>query len=258
MAQTFSQAQTCNLICNGDFESPAISSTPSFYSSSLLSCWQTTASDSAMELCQAGYGGVSGYSGNQFLEMNAFFVSTIFQNFNVNPATTLAISFAHKGRAGIDTVGVQFGPVGGPYIDLGLFADSMTTWGYYTVFCTVPNSGTFYSLRFNSIYASWNNPGIGNFLDDVEVCISSLETSENEITNGIDIYPNPAHDAFYINTLGLQDLEIEIISMSGQKKAAYHSSGEDRVLISEKLAKGIYIAKIYNKSFSSNHKLIIH
>lgn len=160
----------CNLLCNTDFENNQVTSSVGIFDASLVPCWQTTASDNKIEVWGSGFNGVPSYSGNQFIELNAYMVSTLFQNFSSTPGTLITISFAHRGRAGIDTMSLGIGPVGGPYNILGVFADDNIAWGYYTLSYILPSGvGTNFSLRFNSIYASGGNPGIGNFLDAVSV-----------------------------------------------------------------------------------------
>jgi gliding motility-associated-like protein len=162
-------SQTCNLLCNADFENPQNGGWHLTYNS-LFPCWYTTASDSAIEVWWTGFNGVPAYHGNQFIELNAYQVATMYQNFVSAPGTQLTIGFAHRGRAGVDTMSVSIGPVGGPYTTLGIYGDNNVAWGYYTVSYTIPaGAGNYYSLRFNSIYATGGNQSIGNFLDDVSV-----------------------------------------------------------------------------------------
>ena len=163
------KSQNCSLICNGDFENPVIGHW-TFIADTLFQCWKTTESDSILEIWWTGYNGVPAYHGNQFNEMDAWVHATIYQNFTVAPGTNTTIGFAHRGRAGVDTMSLSIGPVGGPYVTLGKYADGNVNWGYYTVNYTIPAGfGSYYSLRFNSIYNAGGNPGLGNFLDDVSM-----------------------------------------------------------------------------------------
>jgi gliding motility-associated-like protein len=164
----------CNLLCNTDFENNQNSPSVVIVDQSFVPCWKTTASDSMIEIWHTGFNGVPSYSGNQFIELNAYMVSTLYQNFIVTPGTAITASFAHRGRAGIDVMSVEIGPVGGPYTFLGNFSDGDTAWGYYTVNYTVPMGlGNNYSIRFNSVSASGGNPAIGNFLDAISVNLPS-------------------------------------------------------------------------------------
>ena len=167
----------CNLLCNTDFENLQNCPSVIIVDTSLVPCWGTTASDNKIEVWHTGFNGVPSYSGNQFIELNAFFVSTLFQNFTAAPGQSLTVSFAHRGRVGVDVMGVEVGPVGGPYTSLGTFTDGNTAWGYYTVSYVVSSGfGTNFSLRFNSISATGGNPALGNFLDAISVVLPSNAT----------------------------------------------------------------------------------
>lgn len=162
----------CNLLCNTDFDNNQVTVPAglAIVDASQVPCWQTTATDNQIEIWNNGFNGVPAYSGNQFIELNAYMVSTIFQNFIVAPGTAITISFAHRGRQGVDVLGLDIGPVGGPYTTLGSYSDGNTAWGYYTVNYTVPMGlGNSYSLRFNSVSAAGGNPAVGNFLDAITV-----------------------------------------------------------------------------------------
>lgn len=167
----------CNLLCNTDFEDLQNSPTVIIVDTSLVPCWGTTAADNKIEVWHTGFNGVPSYSGNQFIELNAFFVSTLFQNFTTTPGSTITASFAHRGRAGVDVMSVEIGPAGGPFTLLGTFSDGNLAWGYYTVTYTVPiGLGNNYSIRFNSVSAAGGNQAIGNFLDAISVDLPSNTT----------------------------------------------------------------------------------
>jgi len=167
----------CSLLCNTDFDNNQVTLTVGIVDASLVPCWQTTASDNKIEVWTSGFNGVPSYSGNQFIELNAFMVSTLFQNFSTTPGAQIVASFAHRGRAGTDVMSVEIGPVGGPYTLLGTFSDGNTAWGFYTVNYTIPMGlGSNYTIRFNSISAAGGNPAIGNFLDAISVNLPSSAT----------------------------------------------------------------------------------
>ncbi|MBC7696167.1 MAG: gliding motility-associated C-terminal domain-containing protein [Burkholderiales bacterium] len=174
LVSSFSLKAQCNLLCNTDFDNNQVTLTVGIVDASLVPCWGTTASDNKIEVWASGFNGVPSYSGNQFIELNAFMVSTLYQDFMATPGTLITASFAHRGRAGTDVMSVEIGPVGGPYTLLGTYSDGNTAWGYYTVNYTVPMGlGNNYSLRFNSISAAGGNPAIGNFLDAITVALPS-------------------------------------------------------------------------------------
>lgn len=174
----------CNLICNTDFENEQV--TPSnnwtLVNQSNLSCWNTTASDSLIEVWGTGFNGVPAYSGNQFIELNANFVSTLYQDFLALPGSTVDISFAHRGRSGVDVMSVSIGPPGGPYTTLGTFSTNNTAWQYYTVNYTFPAIAQVdYSLQFNSVSAAGGNQGVGNFLDAISITMPAINVNSTII-----------------------------------------------------------------------------
>ncbi len=254
-------SQSFNLICNGNFENPVVSSSPGMCSVSILSCWQTTAPDQMVELWQSGFNLVPSYSGNQFLELNANYVSTIFQDFYASPGSSLEISFAHRGRAGIDTLSVEVGPIGGPYSNLGYFADDNTNWGHYTIYASVPNPGNLYRIKFISVYAALQLPSVGNFLDSVTVYYSKTGIQEQFGNFHLSISPNPFNQSFNLilpeNTT--TPVRISITDLHG--KTVYDGklpASENRYFNLEipELVNGIYLLKA-ESSGTVYHKKIV-
>ena len=125
----------CTFLCNTDFEDDKFVNAGQFgfFHQDLVSCWSTTASDQQIEIWGSGFGGVPAFSGNQFAELNANMVSTLFQNFSASLGSSVEINFAHRGRAGIDVMSVEIGPIGGPYQNLGNFTADNNAWVYNTV-----------------------------------------------------------------------------------------------------------------------------
>lgn len=145
-------------------------------------CWKTTASDSIIEIWATGYNGVPSYSGNQFAELNGNMVSTLYQNFIASPGSTATVSFAHRGKLGVDELSVSIGPVGGPYIIVDTFSAGNTTWVNHSFSYTFPNNAaTNYSLRFNSVSATGGNQLTGNFLDAVKMTLGQPVISINVV-----------------------------------------------------------------------------
>ena len=163
-----------NSFCNSDFETPvATGTTPNLVNETAVPCWDTTSADGIIEIWPPGFEGVAPYSGNNLIELNGNTPGTLFQDFTVIPGTTISVSFAHRGRQGNDVVGVEVGPLGGPYTNLGNFTDGNTAWALHTVNYTIPTgAGTDYTLRFVSVSSTGGNPSIGNLLDAIS--ISSL------------------------------------------------------------------------------------
>lgn len=237
----------CNLLCNTDFENNQITVTVGIVDQNFVPCWKTSASDSMIEVWHTGYNGVPAYSGSQFIELNAYMVSTLYQNFIVSPGTNVTISFAHRGRAGTDVMSLEIGPVGGPYTSLGTFSDGNTSWGYYNTNYTIPTGqGSYFTLRFNSISAAGGNPAIGNFLDAISVNLSSNSilnfsstpvscyggndgTASVSITNGSPPYSftwTPTGS----NTASTSGLSAGIYSLSAQESNGCIKSGTIQIM----------------------------
>ena len=165
------QVNSCNFLCNTDFEDDNLVQNGQFgfFNEKLVSCWNTTATDNLIEIWGSGFQGVSAYSGKQFAELNANMVSTLYQNFKASLGSKVIISFAHRGRAGLDKMSVKIGPVSGPFVDLGTFSADNTQWVYSNLTYSFPSSGpNEYTLRFESVSAA-GGATVGNFLDAISV-----------------------------------------------------------------------------------------
>jgi gliding motility-associated-like protein len=159
-----------NTLCNGSFEQPtATGAFPNLINQNLVPCWKTTAADGIIEIWPTGFEAAP-YAGNQLIEMNGNSVANIYQDFIVNPGTTLDITFAHRGRQGNDAVRVEIGPAAGPFVTLGNFTDGNTAWVLHTVNHVIPASDSpNYRLRFVSVSAAGGSPSVGNLLDAISV-----------------------------------------------------------------------------------------
>jgi gliding motility-associated-like protein len=173
-----------SILCNTDFENNQVISGSNFLitNQNNVPCWKTTASDSMIEVWGNGFSGVPSYSGNQFVELNANMVSTLFQNFIAKSGNQIEISFAHRGRSGTDVMSVEIGKIGGPYINLGNFSAGNTAWVFNSLIYTIPNtiSDTNFTLRFNSVSAA-GGATIGNFLDAIDIKIISCKSEDTSV-----------------------------------------------------------------------------
>ena len=254
--QLFSQ----NLFCNSNFDSIEVTVTVGLIDSTQMPCWHTTATDNKMEVWANGSSGVPSYSGIQFMELNAYMPATLYQNIVVSSGTNLVISFAHRGRGGIDTMSVSVGPVGGPYTTLGYFGDADTEWGYHTVNYIIPNEGTNdYSVCFNPIYWALGDSTLGNFIDAVSVyTMTGINTIENNFStssfpnpanlNATIIFENPTKDNFI---LFLYDTQGRLVSSKNEITT-------DKIEIDKQnLRRGIYIFQLQSYKQNVTGKLII-
>lgn len=163
-----------NTLANGDFETPNIGSGFKIVDAAIVNGWNTTASDSKIEVWFNNFQGVPAYSGNQFVELNANMQSALYQDIQTIPGTKLIWGFAHRGRNGIETVEFEVGPPGGPYVKIGSYSDAKA-WRYYSGVYEVPAGQT--TTRF---YYSSKDPGSsGNFLDAIE--FSTVEEEKDSV-----------------------------------------------------------------------------
>ena len=172
-----------NLLCNSDFET--YSSTGVFTNYDIpTNCWQTTATDNQIEVWNNSVS-LPSYSGAKFIEINATQAASIYQDFSGIAGAQLAISFAHRGREGLDVMRVEIGPPGGPYISLGNYSDDKTAWGYYTTNYTLLTTGK-YRLLFTAVSSTVAAGSgcvpikCGNFLDAISIKTSTCASNSKE------------------------------------------------------------------------------
>lgn len=166
-----------SLLVNGSFENEQLVSAGNFnfFDDALISGWDTTASNGLMEVRGTGHGGVTAYSGNQFIELNTTLGTTVYQPFTATPGSTITLTFAHRGRAGFpNQMNVAITPVSGVPVALGTFTGSTAAWTLNSVSYTFPTNGvTAYELSFTSGDTSAG----GNFLDVIDVIDMACATA---------------------------------------------------------------------------------
>ncbi|MBB4920317.1 hypothetical protein FHS44_007466 [Streptosporangium saharense] len=163
-----------NLI-NGGFETPPVArvdwNIPDASTNPTVG-WHTTATDHKLEIWNSA-NGVPAAEGNQFAELNANQVSTLYQDVPTVPGTVMTWSLYHRGRLGTDVMRVLIGapgattpqnPTGASSPDI---SDGNTAWGHYTGTYVVPAGQTVTRFAFESVSAAGGRPTFGNFLDGV-------------------------------------------------------------------------------------------
>lgn len=159
-------------LVNGSFEQPPVTDMAFLPDASQTQAprsvpgWLTTASDHMIELWHSGFNGVPSAEGEQFAELNANEVSTLYQDLPTTPGTKLYWRLYHRGRQGQDTMALDIGAPGG-VVEQRTFTDGNTAWGYYTGTYTVPAGQTTTRFAFRSVSAAGGNRGVGNFLDGI-------------------------------------------------------------------------------------------
>ena len=158
-----------------------------FFNEADIPNWETTASDDLIEIWESGALNVDSYAGNYHVELNATQQeSALFQEYTSTPGELTSISFAHRGRSGIDTMEVFQGPPGGPYISLGQFSTGQQ-WQVYNVGFVVPPGQTTSQIRFEAVSSSTGNNGRGNLLDDIYVYEGCADSDNDGVPNRLDL-----------------------------------------------------------------------
>ncbi|OYO17574.1 hypothetical protein CGZ94_01350 [Enemella evansiae] len=171
-------------LANGGFEQPVIPARNyRILPQTSVPGWNTTASDGMIELWSTGFNGVPSSSGNQFAELNANLVSTLYQDVPTTPGQTLYYSLDHRGRVGSDTMALDLGAPGATPNFSRQMTDGTTAWGKYTGSYTVPAGQTVTRFAFRSVSASGGNQSVGNFLDNISfgtgACLVTTKSQTN-------------------------------------------------------------------------------
>ena len=169
-------------VINGGFELPIMASTldsaaqvwrsgqlyAAAYHQDDIPGWTTDDSRGQIEIWQNGFIGRDSYAGDQHGEINAHENATLFQTIATVPGEQMRYSFAHRGRAGVDTIELLAGVPGDPLLSLGEFSHGFRRVG---------------SLHRSLYRSSWNkqppNLHIGRFLPlpttfRLEICLMKL------------------------------------------------------------------------------------
>ncbi|MEM6346751.1 MAG: T9SS type A sorting domain-containing protein [Bacteroidota bacterium] len=164
------------------------------YNDSDVPGWETTATDSKIEIWENGFGGVQGYTGHQFAEINANQNAALYQDIASTPEGVMTWSFAHRGRGSRtvdDSMRLLIGPPGGPYTEEGRFGTNSSAWAHYKGTYTVPTGQTTTRFLYEAISTASGSPGSGNFLDAVRFYSSSVDcpvnTDGDSLSNSLDL-----------------------------------------------------------------------
>ena len=130
-------------LINGSFELPdfGLAAGVHFINPPTIPGWQTTATDNTIEIWANNFGGVPAAAGKQHAELNAFQVSTLYQDAAaITAGSIVGWGFAHRGRLGPDTMAFTLTDLGSDGVLGGgndtvlftqQFTDGNTAWGHY-------------------------------------------------------------------------------------------------------------------------------
>lgn len=161
-------------LINGSFETPVFgANSVNFPLATQVPGWGTSATDNVIEIWHNFFGGVAAYDGQQFAELNANQVSTLYQDVSgIAAGSVVGWQFAHRGRAGVDVMRFVLTDLGGNGViggndDTELFSlqvsDGNTAWGFYSGGGIVA-TGNNVRFSFVSVSAA-GGATVGNFLD---------------------------------------------------------------------------------------------
>jgi hypothetical protein len=187
---------TTDLFSNGGFELPNITLAP--YSSTTykvvdqtsVSGWQTTAPDGKIEYWRSGFQSTPSAEGNQFVELNANYSSTLYQTFCLNGASgTINWSVKHRGRSGTDVATLKIGTTLATAAVVQTMSDGNSAWGVYSGTYTIPAGQTNLIIAFESVSSFGGVLTTGNFLDDVQITVNQgcPDTDGDGIVNSLDL-----------------------------------------------------------------------
>lgn len=184
--------------------------------------WQTTASDTFIELGNprikfghSVYNTTSAADGNWFAELNATEVSALYQTIETTPGEVIQWKLAHKGRNGVDTMKVHFGPTLNS--SEATFAREISSgnqgWSYYDGQYVIPHNQDVTNFVFEAIDAATPSLSEGNLLDAIEfeTRLSAPKVVVNDDLKSADVYIYSATD--------MSNLNYCVNDYSGQKKA---------------------------------------
>ena len=185
---------------NGGFEAPDIDASldkavqrwgnppiaaVTFYENDIAS-WETSADTQLIEMWQSGHGRVESHTGDQHAEINANEFATLYQDLPTKAGEVLTWSFAHRGRAGVDTIALQIGSPGGPFETMGQFSTGKS-WQVYTGEYIVPRGQPVTQFRYIAVQTATGNTTVGNLLDSIAFYSCSLDSDGDGIVDKLDI-----------------------------------------------------------------------
>jgi gliding motility-associated-like protein len=179
-----------NLLVNSGFEQPVIAgSNVGYYTNSQVPGWETTSSDSTIEMWANNFNGVPAFTGTQHAEINYTQFSALYQDVPTTPGDILVWYCAHRGRAGTDVMEVRIGDPSGTLVPQGQYATGNTAWAVYNGTYIVPTGQTTSRFAFQAISSAGGSAGLGNFLDEVTFynVNCNTDTDGDGVPNSIDL-----------------------------------------------------------------------
>ena len=86
---------------------------------------------------------------------------------------------------------------------------------------------------------------------------SSIDVTENKLPS-FNIFPNPSTGIFYVTKNNIENIDVEVYSLLGQKLYSTNMNNETMTIDLSNLPNGVYTMKLNKSNFSSTKRLIIN
>lgn len=143
-----------------------------FFQGGIDTPWLTTAPDNLIEGWSSGFLGVPAYDGTKFVELNANYTSTLYQDVNgLGDLSTINWHFAHRGRDGTDVMRLTITDLGfdqawgggnDTEIYTSMFSADNTAWQVH--YGSIVSIGNLTRFAFEAVSAVGGSTQ-GNFID---------------------------------------------------------------------------------------------
>jgi len=194
-----------NLMVNSSFELPVIPNNSwSPRLETTVPGWDTDDPTNRIEIWNSPFLGVQSFQGDQHAELNYINNTALYQDIPTVPGTTVTWQLGHRGRAGVDTMSLRFGPPNAT-VEIDQFSTGRA-WRLYNGNYTIPPGQTVTRFEFRAISSANGNPGIGNLLDAMAFGVLC------DHGDAPAIYPNAAHVIDGVYFLGT-DIDYETGSL---------------------------------------------
>jgi CubicO group peptidase (beta-lactamase class C family) len=113
------------------------------------------------------------------------------------------------------------------------------------------------NVRFRfDFYADAAGAGNNVFIDDINLYDGALGIETNEQLSGLNVYPNPAGDLFYVDANTTEKLELDLFDVNGRHVLSAKAESGSGINVST-LSEGIYSVRIKATAGAVNKKLVI-